>query len=331
VTSAKNGGPSLGKASKSGAPGTKRLWTRIALGLAVAGALTVAAGGAWLLLAGYADLRTDTIKQIGVDAALAARGREMLLAAARSHGLEAWKRHRTFEAVATDSWRSGSPWWPASPQRFRAQRRLGTFTSRAELLDGVHQGEIWGIQSWAAYKKRGAEGPSFVRDRAIEFYLPTLQYFDELPFRMLAAPVVLYAGEGQYLGRTYEKVFVTWGSPQPHAEHDQYVLWINHATGLIDVVRYTLRDAVPMSSLIMRPVMKVFAAGTIHYRTYRRQDGVMVPFEQTVTLPPPESTRLPLEDNYFHRLVLESARFDSFDPAWLTLDPARPEAGDAKP
>jgi len=44
--------------------------------------------------------------------------------------------------------------------------------------------------------------------------------------------------------------------------------------------------------------MKVFAAGTIHYRAYRRQDGVMVPFEQTVTLTPPESTVLPLEENY---------------------------------
>jgi hypothetical protein len=331
VTSVENGGQSLVRAPTSGAPGTKRRWRRVALGLAVAGGLTVAAGVAWLLLAGYADLRTDIIKRNGVDSALAARGQELLLAAARSHGLEAWRRHRTFEAVATDSWRAGSPWWPASPQRFRAQRRLGTFTSRVELLDGVHRGEIWRIQSWAAYKKQGPGEASFARDRAIEFYLPTLQYFDELPFRMLAAPVILYAGEGRYLGRMYERVFVTWDSPQPHAEHDQYVLWINPGTGLIDVVRYTLRDAVTMSSPIMRPVMKVFAAGTIHYRAYRRQDGVVVPFEQTVTLPPPESTRLPLEENYFHRLVLESARFDSFDPEWLTADPARPELGDAKP
>lgn len=331
MTGVENGGESLVRARRSGTRGTKRRGMRIAVGLAVAVGLTVAAGVAWLLLAGYADLRTDVIKQKGVDSALAARGRVLLFAAARSHGLEAWKRHRTFEAVATDSWRSGSPWWPASPQRFRARRRLGTFTSRVELLDGVHQREIWGIQSWAAYKNRGLGEPSFARDRAIEFYLPTLQYFDELPFRMLAAPVILYAGEGLYVGQRYDKVFVSWGSPQPHAEHDQYLLWINPATGLIDVVRYTLRDAVTMSSPIMRPVMKVFAAGTIHYRAYRRQDDVMVPFEQTVALPPPESTHLPLEENYFHRLVLESARFDSFDPESLTVDPARPEVGDAKP
>ncbi|HKC11904.1 MAG TPA: hypothetical protein VKI41_07705 [Vicinamibacteria bacterium] len=285
----------------------------------------------WLLLAPYADLRTDRIRQKGLDPALSARGREVLLVAARAHGLEAWRRHRSFEATAVDSWPSGSPWWPGSPQRFHVQRRLGTFTSRVELLDGARQGEIWGIQSWASYKRRGPTEARFAPDRAIEFYLPTLQYFDELPFRMLAAPVILYAGEGHYLGTTYQRVFVTWGSPAPHAEHDQYVLWINPASSLIDVVRYTLRDAVPLSSPFMRPLMKVFAAGTIHYRAYRRQDGVMISFEQTVTLPPPEEARPPLEENYFHRIVLESARFDGFDPELLTADPARPEVGDAKP
>jgi len=306
-------------------------WKRIALWVGAFSLLVVTCAVGWLLLAPYADLRTDEIRQKGLDPTLAARGRELLLAAARSHGLEAWQKHRSFEATAVDSWPSGSPWWPGSPQRFHAQRRLGTFTSRVELLDGARQGELWGIQSWAAYKTQGANKARFAPDRAIEFYLPTLQYFDELPFRMLAAPVILYAGEGQYLGTKYQRVFVTWGSLAPHAEHDQYVLWINPASRLIDVVRYTLRDAVPLSSPVMRPLMKVFAAGTIHFGAYRRQDGVMVAFEQTVTLPPPEETRPPLSENYFHRIVIESARFDSFDPELLSLDPTRREVGDAKP
>jgi hypothetical protein len=307
------------------------LWKRIVLVVGAFSLLLVTFAVVWLLMAPYADLRTDSIREKGLDPALAARGRELLLVAARSHGLEAWQKHRSFEVTAVDSWPSGSPWWPASPQRFHAQRRLGTFTSRVELLDGAHQGEIWGIQSWASYKRQGPTEARFAPDRGIEFYLPTLQYFDELPFRMLAAPVVLYAGEGQYLGTTYQRVFVTWGSPAPHAEHDQYVLWINPASSLIDVVRYTLRDAVPLSSPLMRPLMKVFAAGTIHYGAYRRLDGVMVAFEQTVTLPPPEGTRRPLEENYFHRIVIESARFDGFDPELLAVDPTRTEIGDAKP
>jgi len=308
-----------------------RRGVRVLSGLAVGLGLLVAVAAVWLATAGYADLRTEPILRRGLDPKLVARGRRLLDMAARAHGLEAFRRHDTFESVATDSWRSDGPWWPENPQRFRAQRRLGTFTSRVELIGGPGAGEIWGIQSWAAYKAKGGAPPRFAPDRAIEFYLPTLQYFDELPFRMLDAPIALDAGEGRYLGSSYDRVFVTWGSPEPHAEHDQYVLWIDPDTRLIAAVRYTLRDAVPMSTPLLRPVMKVFAAGTIHFRDYRRVDGVMVAFEQTVTLAPPEDTRLPLTRSFFHRLVVERARFDGFDPALLVVDPARPELGDAKP
>lgn len=65
--------------------------------------------------------------------------------------------------------------------------------------------------------------------------------------------------------------------------------------------------------------------------TERATNRIDTHTEQTVTLTPPESTALPLEENYFHRLVLGSARFDSFDRESLTVDPARPEIGDAKP
>jgi len=310
-----------------------RGWTwRRPLRLAGCGLAAIAVGGGgWLASAGWADLRTEVIRERGASPELAARGRHLLQEAARAHGIAAFRGRTTIEEVATDTWRPDGPWWPANPQRFRAQRRLGSFTSRVELLDGPLRGEIWGIQSWAAYKRTSHSAPRFASDRAIEFYLPTLQYFDELPFRLLDAPLVLYAGEGTYLGRRYERVFVTWGSPEPHGEHDQYLLWIRPETKLVDAARYTLRDAVALSSPLMRPLMKTFGAGTIHYRQYRSVDGVMVAFEQTVTLEPPENTRAPLEEDRLHRLVIEAARFDTVDVAELTPDGSRPEAGDSKP
>lgn len=292
--------------------------------------VVVLAGIVWLLLAGYADLRGDGLKQEGV-AARAEKGRRLLEQAARRHGLDAWRGHTTVEVVARDVWKSQGQ-WPQPDQRFRAERLLGTFTSRVELLDGAAQGEVWGIQSWAPYKRRTPSGePEMIEDPKIEFYLPTLQYFDELPFRLLNAEVVAYNGTGTYLGQTYDRVFVTWGSPEAHAEHDQYDVWIHPETHLIDVVRYTVRDAVALASPVMRPVMKVFAAGTIHYQDYREVDGVMVPFKQTVTLPPPETTVTPLDENYFHQLAVESVGFDTFDPVQLVADPDRPEIGDSKP
>ena len=133
------------------------------------------------------------------------------------------------EVVALDEWAGASGWWETPRQRFRARRLLGTFTSQVELLDGAGRGATWGIQSWAPYRVAAGGGePRFLdADPAIEFYLPTLHYFDELPFRLLAAEIVLDAGPASLGGRNYDRVFVTWGDAAPHREHDQYELWID--------------------------------------------------------------------------------------------------------
>jgi hypothetical protein len=84
-------------------------WRRVAVRAGLASSLVVACTAAWLLSAPYADLRTDLIKQKGLDPALAVRGRQLLLSVARSHGLDAWQKHHSFEVTAIDSWPSGSP------------------------------------------------------------------------------------------------------------------------------------------------------------------------------------------------------------------------------
>jgi len=301
-------------------------WTVVGLAL-----LLVAAYG-WVAMQGWADLRTPQVVAAADDPVQAARGRLFLRGAAERQGLAAWRAHRTQNLVAVDRWQRQGPWWPAPEQRFRSERLLGTFTSRVELLDGPGRGEIWGIQSWAPYKIPAAGGePLWADDPAIRFYLPTLQYFDELPFRLLEAPLAIAAGSGEYRGRAHDRVFVTWGGSEPHAEHDQYDVWIDRDSGLISAVRYTVRDAVGFSGPVMRPLVRFLGAGTIHFEDYREVAGVLVPFVQTVTLAPPEKTPENLAESFFHRLELESAAFDVVDPAVLLPDPARPEPGDVKP
>lgn len=312
-------------------PKFRRLWKGI--GIAIAVILLAGAGGTiWLLSRGWADLRTDLLKDKPLNQELAERGRRMLEEAARAHGLPALHTHRTFTVLARDKWASKGAWWPTPEQHFRADRLLGTFTSRVELLGGPRDGEIWGLQSWKAYKIPAAGGrPVFGPDQAAEFYLPTLQYFDELPFRLLRAPIALYAGTGTYRGRTYQRVFVTWGSSKPHAQHDQYDVWINPTTGLIDVVRYTVREAVKISSFWMKPLMRAYAAGTIHFENYRKVGGVQVPFLSTVTLATPEQTKLPLDQHFFHRISVERATFDEVESGSLIVDPSLPGPADHKP
>jgi len=289
-------------------------------------------GFALTLGTGHADLRTEAVRNPSRDSER--RGRELVERLAERHGLAAWKRHRTMEVLARDSWPGGGPWWPEAKQRFRTQALLGTFTSRAELLDGRGRGELWGLQAWAPYKRKAAETvPVFLSkpDRAITFYLPTLQYFNELPFRLRSAPIVRYAGEARHRGRSYHRAFVTWGGPEPRPEHDQYVLWIDEATGLLGMVRYTLRDGLaflpPVQARLIRSVM----LGTIHYDDYRDVGGVMMPFTHTVVLPPPELTRYPLSEHFFHRLEIDEVRFDTVPRETLLPDAALGDVGDRKP
>lgn len=289
-------------------------------------------GFALTLGTGHADLRTESVRNPAPDSER--RGRELLERLAGRHGLAAWKRHATMEVLARDSWPGGGPWWPEATQRFRTQALLGTFTSRAELLDGRGQGEVWGIQAWAPYKKKTAEAvPTFLAEpeRAITFYLPTLHYFNELPFRLRSAPVVRDAGERRHRGRSYQRVFATWGGPEPRPEHDQYVLWIDPETRLLSMVRYTVRDGLASRSPAQARLFRSVMLGTMHFEDYRDVDGVMVPFVQTVVLTPPELTRYPLSEHFFHRLELDEARFDTVPREALLPDPARGEPGDRKP
>ncbi|MFQ5526740.1 MAG: hypothetical protein ACE5GX_10815 [Thermoanaerobaculia bacterium] len=71
--------------------------------------------------------------------------------------------------------------------------------------------------------------------------------------------------------------------------------------------------------------------GSIHFEDYRDIDDVMVAFKSTVTLPPSEETVEPLDDNYFHQIIVDSTSFDGFDPAELVVEVERAELGDAKP
>ncbi len=264
------------------------------------------------------DLRTEKLKREGYTNQNASEGRKLLRNVAERHGLKAWQQHETAQMICIDEWPEGlKGWWPEKQQRLKMQALLGTFTSRVQLLNSDLQGEIWGIQSWHGYKRSSSGDVRFVDDKVLTFYLPTLQYFAELPFRLLAAELVADAGAKSLSGKEYYLVLATWGSLQPNLEHDQYLLWINQKTLLVEMCLYTLREA------------NNWATGTIHFKDYRDVQGVMFPFEHIIVLPWPEHTVYPLEENFFHRTTFEEVSFDAIDGNTLLVAPDK-RVGDFK-
>lgn len=113
-----------------------------------------------------------------------------------------------------------------------------TFDGRLDMNDG----RSWVLQSWKAFKKKTGQEFVSVRSNKIRFWLPTFQYFFELPNRISKADIVRYAGEDYFEGRLHEKIFVSWGSEKPHSNADQYILWIDVDTGRLSAAEFTIRD-----------------------------------------------------------------------------------------
>lgn len=283
------------------------------------------------LIDGLPDLRTEAV--LTADHEAHARGRALLEAAAKRQGYDAWLEHETFEVIGLDRWRR-ILWWPQSEQRLRVQLLTGTFTSRVELLDGPAAGEYWGIQSWAPYRQKAAGSEVEFLDEpngTHEFYLPTLHYLAELPFRLLEASVVIDAGPASVDGTEYHRVFASWGTPEPNEKVDQYVVWIGRRSGLVEKAHFTLRDFPAYRPVEQRAALVASSVSTIHYEDFREIDGVAVPFVYTITRFGPEQAKTPLDQEFLHRFEADSARFDAFDRTLLIPDSSRSAPADAKP
>lgn len=270
---------------------------------------------------GPADLRPDMLQGDVVSQSLIDKGLALRERVVTAHGYDAWQTFDTQEVIATDVWQVPG-FWSTDIQRFSLKSVLGTFTAQVNLLDGPEKGEILGTQAWQGYhvdtKGNLSLEPPTEEDTAQNFYIPSLQYFNELPFRLLKADRVAYAGEREYRDQMYDLLFVTWGSFDVSSAIDQYVLWINRETGLVSMTHYTVRDA------------GAIFTGTIHFEDYRDVQGIQFPFRHTVILPAPENTLYPLDKYFFHQTRVESTAFDGFDRAALIVDSTLAAPADVK-
>jgi len=73
------------------------------------------------------------------------------------------------------------------------------------------------------------------------------------------------------------------------------------------------------------------AVGTIHFSGYREVGGVVFPTRQIVTIGRAGQAPRDLDGAYFHRILVESAAFDTVDPSILTPDASLPTPADDKP
>lgn len=279
----------------------------------------------FLLSGCMADIRTPLIEEQGIMSIHETKGKLLLEKAWKKQGLDRLEDHQTYTVKARDVWKGlmgkmGKP-WPDAGIDLELKYAVGTFDSQVNFLSGKRKGVVAGLQSWNYYEQEpGADLIFMAYDERIGFGLSAYQYFFELLDRLKKAPIISYAGEKEFRGQHYDQVFVSWETPAPHQQHDQYVLWINRESGLLDYAVYTLRD-----NYLKLPGSKAFY-GSIQYKDWRSVAGILIPHTQLVYLNSPKKK----EKKHLHQLQVEEFTFDNFSLETLYPNPELERVGDDK-
>ena len=227
------------------------------------------------------DIRTVEVKE-NYDSK---KGLEILNEMSEAHALDKWDSISLYSLHIKDEFyglmgKLGNP-FPNNIGQFDFYLVPKTFTSQAVFTDKKWEGNIWGIQSWKTYSnlKGGTIKFHTKNDKTIEFWLPTYQYFIEIPNRIFEADRISYAGERIYKGKAYNLVFASWKSDQPQKEIDQYILWIDKETKILKLIQYTVRDQYRWLN------------ATLVYDSYDDSHGVLIPQKMSISLSSPSKKK----------------------------------------
>ena len=242
----------------------------------------------------------------------------------KAHGLDSITSKKVYEVTATDDWpgltgKMGKL-WPIQKQKMKLQYAVGTFDSRVTFLDGKKEGEQRGLQAWNYYViKKGDSIPQFKKKahEKTEFGLAAFQYFFELIDRLKKVDLIAYGGEKEFNGKKYDLVFVTWHKLKKHNKHDQYMMWINQETRMMDYCHFTVHGTAFPGNIV---------TGSIEFTNFKNIEGAQIPFEQIIYIGSPKTDQA----KYLHKLTLESFKFDSFDKDLLYPKKDLKSMGDSK-
>lgn len=256
----------------------------------IAGSIFIfAITGMYLTTLGTADLR----RNLTIEDDSSQKARALLESCAKAHGQDAWKNIKTYSLNITDEFFPPMGEFSHPFESDTVELNLtyvpNTYTGQMHFLSTRRKGRIWGIQGWKSYWIDKNGRVYYTESENIKFWLPTYQYFFEFPFRILNADTTAYVGKDTIDDQICDGLLVSWNTLKPQRHIDQYVVWINQETQLIEKLDYTIRDAYN------------FLTGSIYYKDYQY-------FDEDILLP----TRLPVESNLLKEGLLHEIKLTDF-------------------
>lgn len=257
------------------------------------------------------DVRPRMLKREGIAQDHVLKGKQILDRVWKKQGGDKLEKRNVYSFQAFDTWKNNGlgklgKLWPDYETTLEFKFQVDTLDGQLIFIDGQRKGTIAGICNSNYYEiKNGItefQDKAAKSNRRVVFGLSHIQYFFELLGRLRHAPIISYAGSKAFNGKQYDLVFCTWGKPEPHQEHDQFLLWINKKTGLLDYSEYSVREP------HVKPPGYKMIGGNIEYTDYREIDGVWIPHDQIV-YPIKKKTD---QNKFIHRLKISDFQFDSF-------------------
>lgn len=254
------------------------------------------------------DLRTKSLKKEGLTIQSNEHGKVLLESAWKRQGYDVFAKHKVYAFRGHDIWKGPmgkmGQIWGETDVDLEFKYAVNTFDGRVSFLDGERKGTSVGLQNWNYYETNLAGETSFPEaDKRVMFGIPAFQYFTEMVGRLRTAPIISYAGEDEFRDKTFDLVFCSWGSEEPHVEADQYLVWICKETGLVEVVQYTIRE-----NYLKTPGYKM-VYGAVEYDKFKEVEGVNIAHRQTVYVFNPKKNM----KKFLHQVDITEFAFDSFD------------------
>lgn len=204
-------------------------------------------------------------------------------------GMDNWLAHKTGTYSQIADWyddKLGMAGWDELPQQFQMTSTLGTDDCEFTLLNGANKGQIWGVEEWKSYQNKNGN-KEFVHHEKYHHKLIYKNYWFQFPFRISEAPIIAYAGESTVKGEAYDLLFITWGSEVPNREYDQYVLYLDKTTRMIEWLNFTLREKVNFIQI------------TAQFTDFKVINGITAPFTQYITVGNPASNGRKMHENRY--------------------------------
>ena len=261
----------------------KRIW-KILLGILA----ILIIGGLWFAYTPV-DLRPDYLGDKIAEKDFA-KGKALLNEMQTAYGgMDNWLAHKTGSYAQVADWyedKMGISGWDALPQEFQMTSILGTDDSEFTLLNGANKGQTWGVENWKTYQNKNGQ-KEFIDQDKYHHKLIYKNYWFQFPFRISEAPIIAYAGESTVKGETYDLLYATWGSEAPNREYDQYVLYLDKETRLVEWLHFTLRDKFNF----LHPIAQ--------FTDFKKVNGIMVPFNQYITQGTPVGSGSKFHENRY--------------------------------